>query len=952
MKKILLFLLFAIATNINAQVSLSVNAIEIDKPVTITVDINNTTSNCNGISNPTKLYMHAGIGDKTNAFGFNVIGNWGQDDGVGEMTSNGDGTYSITITPQNYFTLTQTQLENVSQIGMVFRNADGSQELKANGCSDFIFPVGIVQLIIKNPTTNLVIVNTGDNLNVTAEIVYQGSTTVKGTIEVFLNDVSVATATCGFPSCNATINNITEGGEVRIVGTPPDSSETGEAKFNITVVPNVVEQAMPSGLEDGINYVSDTTKAILVLNALGKDFVQVAGSFNNYTPTSAYNMKKDPSTGKFWLELTGLTSQKIETYQYWVFDESPIANSPSLVKTADPYSTLVLSPFDDSGIPANSYPNMPTYPSGQEREVTVLQTGQTPYNWQVTNFTKPKKEDLIIYEVLVRDFDANRNYQDLIDRIDYFKNLNVNAIHLMPVMEFEGNESWGYNTSFHMALDKFYGSEEKFKELIDLLHQNGIAVILDVVLNHAFGRNPFVRMWMNDPDNDGWGSPSSENPYLNTTARHSYNVGEDFNHQSALTQEYTKRVIKHWVEDFKIDGFRWDLTKGFTQNCTGNDEGCTNNYQQDRVDVLKNYADYSWSLDPNHYVIFEHLGSDNEERQWANYKDGIMMWGKMTSEYNELTMAQTGNKNFKRMGHKSRGFTKPRLLGYPESHDEERIMYNNVQNGNSATPSHDVKNLNNSLKRMATLGAVSLTIPGPKMIWHFGALGMENSIFTCASDGSYDNDGCKLDTKPQPQWTNNWLANPNRKEIYDTWARINELKINEEVFEGDYTITSGSLTPRIDIFNTSIPDTQLRNVIVLANFDVVAQSINTNFPITGEWVDLMDATNNTTYSASSITLQPGEFKIFGNQSSALSAEDLNLDQELKLYPNPTKNNFSITKSVKEVLIFDVTGKMVKRFNKINLENNIYNTSNLKKGIYFVRLQNKANKILTKKLIIN
>ena len=71
-----------------------------------------------------------------------------------------------------------------------------------------------------------------------------------------------------------------------------------------------------------------------------------------------------------------------------------IANSPALVKTADPYSPLVLSPFDDQYIPASTYPNIPAYPAGQEREVTVLQTGQTPYNWQVTNFTKPVEEDL------------------------------------------------------------------------------------------------------------------------------------------------------------------------------------------------------------------------------------------------------------------------------------------------------------------------------------------------------------------------------------------------------------------------------------------------------------------------------------------------------------------------------------------------------------------------------
>ena len=676
-------------------------------------------------------------------------------------------------------------------------------------------------------------------------------------------------------------------------------------------------------------------------------------------------MKKDAASGKFWLEISGLTSQKIETYQYWVFDQSPVTNSPSLVKTADPFSTLVLSPFDDPWIPEATYPNMPEYPTGQEREVTVLQTGQTPYNWQVTNFDKPKKEDLIVYEVLVRDFDADRNYQDLIDKIDYFKNLNINAIYLTPVMEFEGNESWGYNTSFHMALDKFYGTEDKLKEFIDVCHQNGIAVILDVVLNHAFGRNPLVRMWMNDPDNNGWGGDnnnssakiiSSDSPYFNQDARHSYNVGEDFNHQSALTQEYTRRVIKHWVEDFKIDGFRWDLTKGFTQNCSGGDEGCTNSYQQDRVDVLKAYADYSWSLDENHYVIFEHLGGDNEEQQWANYREnegkGIMMWGKMTDQYNELTMGNSGNKNFNRMGHKARGFAKPRLMGYAESHDEERLMYKNLEFGNSSTPAHNVKDLNTALFRMSALGAVTLTIPGPKMIWHFGDLGMENSIFTC-DDGTFGGDGCKLSTKPQPQWTNNWLSNAIRKNIYDDWARINALKINEPVFEGDYAISSGSLTPRIDIFNTAIPESELRNVIVLANFDVVAQTVNTNFPLSGAWVDLMDASNNTTYSASTITLQPGEFKIFGNKAATLSNDDVTLENNiLQLYPNPTSTAFYLSKEALNVKVFDISGKQVKQFTKSVIKNNTFSVTDLNTGIYFVRIQENDNKISTKKLIIN
>ena len=315
-----------------------------------------------------------------------------------------------------------------------------------------------------------------------------------------------------------------------------------------------------------------------------------------------------------------------------------------MVKVADPYSTLVLSPYDDPYIPASSYPNMPTYPAGQQFEVTVLQTGQTPYNWSsaTTGFVKPSKDNLVVYEVLIRDFDANRTFQDLINRIDYFKNLKINAIELMPVMEFGGDEGWGYNPAFHLALDKYYGTKAKMQEFVDLCHQNGIAVILDVALNHAFGRNPLVRMWQVDPSNSGYGSPATDNPYFNTVAKHSYGVGNDFNHASAYTKYYVKRVIKQWVQEFKIDGFRWDLTKGFTQACSSGDDACTNGYQQDRVDILKDYADYSWSLDPYHYVIFEHLGIDSEEQQWANYRigetpsKGVMMWSEMTYAYSQL----------------------------------------------------------------------------------------------------------------------------------------------------------------------------------------------------------------------------------------------------------------------------------------------------------------------------
>lgn len=958
MKKIYSFfiLLLFVSVQLQAQVTTVPTVPEANGAVTINFNKTGTPlSSYNGI-----IYAHIGVTVNGQQWQ-NVIGSWGNNTTQPALTLVSGTTYSLSLTPDLFTKFGVPTTSSITQICVVFRAAAGSPQTV-----DYFLNVGAFQANLVTPATNSTsILSSGSNLAISAT-----NTNGNANYNLLANGTSIHTFTGSTYSYTDT--NITNNKNYELQIT--QGATTLVRRFSVVVNPGTVVQALPAGLQDGINYDSnDPTKATLVLDAFNKDFIYVAGSFNNWQPNATYAMKKDPSSTKFWLELTGLTPGQIYTYQYWVVKQTPIANSPALVKVADPYSTLVLSPFDDPGIPASSFPNLPAYPQGQEREVTVLQTAQTPFAWSAatTNFVKPKKEDLVVYEVLVRDFDANRNYQDLINKIDYFKNLKVNAIQLMPVMEFEGNESWGYNTAFHMALDKFYGPSTKLKELVDLCHQNGIAVILDLALNHVFDRSPLVRMWMNDPDGDGWGGPSAENPYFNQSAMHSYNVGSDFNHQQVRTKYYTKRVIDHWINEYKIDGFRWDLTKGFTQNCpsnvAGGQENCTNQTQADRVAVLKDYADHSWLADPNHYVIFEHLGTDGEEKQWADYRlaegKGIMLWGIMTSQYNQLSMGFASNGNINRAGHVSRNFLDKRLMAYAESHDEERLMYKNLQFGNNSQSTHNVRNLNVALSRMSAIGAVLFTIPGPKMIWHFGSLGMENSIFTC-TDGTVNDPSatipgdCKLSTKPQPQWVNNWLGNVNRVKIYNDWAKLISLKINEPVFEGNYTISpevvSGSpdnLRQRIYVFDTSLPETSLKNVVVLANFATTAVSINPNFPFTGEWYDLMDNSayqvNNTT---TPISIPAGQFRIFGNKQALLSSEDLQFASTVTLAPNPTTDFFTLNSEVERVEIYSLTGQLVKSFSKANSIDYQYDVNDLNTGIYLVKAINENNQSKTMKLV--
>ena len=956
MKKIILFYFTLFAVSVFAQqqtITYSVTPTSFEENQSITLTFNGSSINEStwGVTG-NALYLWAWSFDSNdlNIQDCPTNGTWTNSSETNRLTYvPGNDTYTISFVPQTFYSRT-----GIGRIGFLVKAKNATGDKKSQ---DVLIEVGLFQSNLVTPSANsATIISSGGNLNITAN-----NTNGNASYNLKANGVSINTnASTSNYSFNHTGITANQSYELDVT----QSGITQTKKFNVIVNPGVISQALPTGVEDGINYnSSDATKATLVLDAPGKDFVYVAGSFNNWQPGSAYAMKKDATTGKFWLELTGLTSGQSYSYQYWVVDTTPTTNSPALVKTADPYSTLVLSPFDDPFISAASYPNLPAFPNGIEREVTVLQTGQVPYNWSTatTNFVKPNKDNLVVYEVLVRDFDSDRNYQDLIDKIDYFKNLKINAIQLMPVMEYEGNESWGYNTSFHMALDKYYGTANKFKEFIDLCHQNGIAVILDVALNHAFGRNPMVRMWMKDADGDGWGDPAADNPYFNEFAKHSYNVGSDFNHQQARTQYYTKRVIKQWIQEFKIDGFRWDLTKGFTQNCTGGDDACTNAYQADRVAVLKDYADYSWTLDNNHYAIFEHLGGDSEEQQWANYRigegKGIMMWGELTSKYAELAQGTAGDKDITRMGHVSRGFTGKRLIGYPESHDKERVLYSAFTFGNGAGAFPVQGNLTNTIKRMSAIGAVSLLIPGPKMIWHFAELGHTGSIFTCGNgtvNTDYDTTGgdCKLDTKPQPQWANNWLTDVNRSVVYNNWAKMIDLKKNNSVFNANYAISgqggNNSVRQRIYLFGGT---GSLTNVVILANFSVANLDIIADFPFTGTWHNLMDnSTLSVSNTAMTVNIESGGFRIFGNAPAALSTTDFNPLLGISLMPNPASTYFTInSRSFTKVQIYSMTGQLVRTFEN-QPENYQYPISDLNQGVYFVKVSDDNNHNQTLKLI--
>ena len=912
--------------------SISPSSFNEDESITITFNGSSINESTWGVTN-NALYLWAWSYDSNDANSIDCPTNgtaWASSNETNRLTYNsGTDTYTITFVPRTFFNRT-----GIGRIGFLLKTKTG------NGQSQDIYSeVGKFQFVNTTPKNGTVnFISSGSNYPIS----YSTSLAANFVVKANGNQVySANNVTSMFTPYNVTVDS-----QMEVIATSVLDGTVLTSKFSISPTPTVQTAAIPSYIRQGINYdPNDLTKVGLALYAPFKSYVHVIGSFNNWQVSSNYLMKRDTNNPNlYWIEITGLTPQQVYTFQYRTSDG---------IKVADPYSTLVLSPDDDPWISSNTYPGLPAYPAGQQYDVSVIQTAKPAYNWTVTNFQKPAKQNLIVYEALVRDFTAEQNWQSMINKIPYIKGLNVNAIELMPVMEFDGNNSWGYNPGFHLALDKAYGTPEKFKEFIDKCHQNGIAVILDVALNHATGRSPLERLWSTS-STGGYGDVASNNPYFNQLPKHAYNVFYDFNHSKDETRYYVNRVLEQWIKEYKIDGFRWDLTKGFTQNCTASDESCTGSYQQDRVDVLKLYSDYQWSYDPTSYIIFEHLGTDAEEQQWANYRinegKGVMMWDNLTGPFGQNTMGYNSNSNFNRIDFENHGFSDRRAVGYGESHDEERLMYKNLTYGNGS-----VKTLSTALERQKAFGAVFFTVPGPKMIWQFGELGYDFSINRC-ENGTISND-CRLSPKPVA-FTLGYDTDASRKAVYDTWSKILAIRLSNQVFDTTtFTVESGNLLPRIYVWNDALPSSSLKNVVVVANFTTTAQTVTPNFPYAGTWYNLMDNTSMSASASTTVTLQPGEFRIFGNQT-ALATDETKIDAKktsLQITQNPATDGLLKIRYNKakngQINIYDLNGKLVKSFRLQSAKGDeTFSLKGIGTGNYLVQLKSDEGLAVSKLII--
>jgi 1,4-alpha-glucan branching enzyme len=192
------------------------------------------------------------------------------------------------------------------------------------------------------------------------------------------------------------------------------------------------------------------------------------------------------------------------------------------------------------------------------------------FEWGEDGYHMSPWNELVIYEMHVGTFNddpggAPGNFESVIEKLPYLQELGINAIQLMPPMEFPGGYSWGYNPAHPFALESDYGSATSFKKLVKAAHAHGIAVILDVVYNH-FGPTD-LDLWQFDGwSENGKGGIYFYNDWRSVTpwgdTRPDYGRGE--------IRQYIRDNALMWLDEYRVDGLRWDAT-AFIRNVEGNE---------------------------------------------------------------------------------------------------------------------------------------------------------------------------------------------------------------------------------------------------------------------------------------------------------------------------------------------------------------------------------------------
>lgn len=750
-----LLLVVAAVFGLRAQVTTEPSPLQEDaKDVTVFFHADQGNKRLAGQHPTAKIYAHTGVilegnGDWVNA------PKWGDNSEKYELTYVSENLWKLYIGDiRTYYGITDPAAK-IDRLAFVFRNSACTLEGKTASNGDIFVDLvdAGLQISLESDAGGRLI--SASN----AKVTFKAGTTMAADITLTVNGEEIAKAT---NSNLLTAEYTFPGpGDYKVKATAKSGSSTTETDDVYCYAPASQPASYPGGGEPVMGPVRNSDGSVtFCLGAPGKQSAMIIGEWNDYDPGVEYVMNYTDVGDQryFWVTVAGLENDEDYGY-YFIVDGS--------LKVGDPYARLVLDPYNDKYISPAVFPDLPEYPDEVEGVPVAIYRGDiNDYDWQVKDFKGVAQTDLIIYEMLLRDFtgtegaaDGNGTVRLAMEKIPYLKKLGVSAIELLPINEFAGNNSWGYNPNFYFAPDKAYGTPDDYKAFIDLCHQNGIAVILDMVFNQSDGMHPWYVMY----------EPGS-NPFYNKTAPHAYSVLNDWNQGYAMVQEQWHDVLRYWLKEYNVDGFRFDLVKGLGDNnsYTSPSDADTNAYNQSRIDRMKKLKEVVDAARPGAYFINENLATAREENAMA--ESGELNWANVNNAGCQFAMGYQSESDMNRLyAPKDGGRLWGSTVSYLESHDEQRLAYKQDMWGVAGVKG----NVKASMQRLGSAAAQMILSPGAHMIWQFSELG--NAQTTKNDDGSNN-------TSPKiVDWA--LFDDPDHRGLYENYAELISIRNdNPELF--------------------------------------------------------------------------------------------------------------------------------------------------------------------------
>ncbi len=356
-------------------------------------------------------------------------------------------------------------------------------------------------------------------------------------------------------------------------------------------------------------------------------------------------------------------------------------------------------------------------------------------------------------------------------------------------------------------------------------------------------------------------------------------------------------------------------------------------YDASRIAILKRMMSATTSVDPEFCNILEHFADNNEEKELS--EAGALLWANSNYAGSQAVMAFSNQDIASAMSAQRRGFTKQGLIGYVESHDEERTIFRSVNQGR-ADATHNTRDTSIALRRLEALLVKMLCIPGPKMLWQFNELGYPISI---------DQNG-RLGRKPMgfP-----YMRDPRRERVRKSVADLNEARKRYAVFAQ----MSSSISTADPMKSIVVRDASC-DLVYLGNFDVASKTVTIPFTRKGRWYEFTTSSEVNVYlDNNSVTLLPGEYRLYSTQpfrglATAVDEEERNTAEEtMVVSPNPVSDAITIRgpRIQCEIKLVNVLGQIVRSIAAMGEATQTIDVSDLPAGPYSLILSNAPSPVI-------